>query len=101
MCEAGPGGYTAHRMVRIIHRRGDGVVDSTLGVEAIPGALEDAAGVLWVDFLDEPDDSCERILRDVCQADHFEARCGPIGQERANCGQRFCNRFALACAKRA
>jgi magnesium transporter len=52
-------------MVRIIHRRGDGSIDGTLGAGAIAGALEDPAGLLWVDFLDEPDESCERILRDV------------------------------------
>jgi magnesium transporter len=52
-------------MVRIIYRNRDGAIDHTLGVDGIPGALTDPAGLLWIDFLDEPDDACERILRDV------------------------------------
>ena len=52
-------------MIRITYRRGDGAVDSAFGVDGIAGVLGDPAGLLWVDFLDEPDESCERILRDV------------------------------------
>ena len=52
-------------MIRVMYRRGDGTIDAALGAEGIPGALDDPAGLLWVDFLNEPDDSCERILHDV------------------------------------
>jgi magnesium transporter len=52
-------------MTRIMYRSGDGTVNASLGTEGIPNALADAKGLLWVDFLDEPDESCERILRDV------------------------------------
>lgn len=52
-------------MTRILYRRNDGSVDTSLGIEEIPAALADQGGLLWVDFFDEPDESCEKILRDV------------------------------------
>ncbi len=52
-------------MVRVLHRRRDGSVDTGLGLDDIPGALRDPRGVLWVDFLDEPDDTCERVMQDL------------------------------------
>jgi magnesium transporter len=52
-------------VLRILYRRGDGSIDSTFGAEGIPGALADPSGLLWVDFLDETDASCERVLLDV------------------------------------
>ena len=54
-------------MMRIIHRRGDGVLDASLGADGISGALADPRGLLWVDFLDEPRESCEAILQDTFQ----------------------------------
>jgi magnesium transporter len=52
-------------MRRILYRRGDGRIDATLGMDDIPAALSDPAGLLWVDFLDETDESCRRILADM------------------------------------
>jgi magnesium transporter len=52
-------------MTRILYRRADGTMDPSLGPEGIPSALMDPGGLLWVDFLNESDESCERILRDV------------------------------------
>jgi magnesium transporter len=52
-------------MTRIIYRRADGTIDASRGPEGIDAALADQAGLLWVDFFDEPDESCERILRDL------------------------------------
>jgi magnesium transporter len=52
-------------MIRIIYRHGDGTVDGAFGVDGLAGALDDPSGLLWVDFFNEPDESCERILRDV------------------------------------
>ena len=52
-------------MTRILYRRSDGTLTASLGLDGIPAALADQQGLLWVDFLDEPDESCERILRDI------------------------------------
>ncbi len=52
-------------MTRIIHRRGDGTLVTGLGAADIPDALADPRGLLWVDFRDEPRESCEPILRDT------------------------------------
>lgn len=52
-------------MMRIIHRRGDGTLATGLDAGGIPAALADPRGLLWVDFLDEPRESCEPILRDT------------------------------------
>jgi magnesium transporter len=52
-------------MMRILHRRGDGTLDVTLGSGQLAAALADPAGLLWVDFLDEPRESCEPVLRDT------------------------------------
>jgi magnesium transporter len=52
-------------MTRIIKRRGDGTFDRSLGPQDITAALADPEGLIWVDFFDEPDESCERTLRDV------------------------------------
>jgi len=52
-------------MTRIMYRRGDGTITASLGRDGIQAALDDPAGLLWVDFLDDPDESCMRILRDI------------------------------------
>lgn len=49
-------------MMRILYRRGDGSLDSSLTAEGIAAALADPGGLLWVDFLDEPRESCEAVL---------------------------------------
>jgi len=52
-------------MMRVLYRREDGSIDLTLREEAIPAALGDPRGLLWVDFCDEPDETCERIMREI------------------------------------
>lgn len=52
-------------MMRIMHRRGDGTIDTALGAQGLPAALADAAGLTWVDFIDDPDEECTRILSGV------------------------------------
>jgi magnesium transporter len=52
-------------MMRILLRRGDGSMDESLDAGGIRDALADPRCLLWVDFLDEPDEECGRILRDV------------------------------------
>jgi magnesium transporter len=52
-------------MVRILHRRGDGTLDASLAAGGIAAALADPRSLLWVDFLDEPRESCESVLRDT------------------------------------
>ncbi len=57
--------YTGPRMMRILFRRADGSLDLSLREEAISAALADPRGLLWIDFFDEPDETCERIMRDI------------------------------------
>jgi magnesium transporter len=52
-------------MMRILHRRGNGTLDVTLAADGIASALADPRGLLWVDFRDEPRETCEPILRDT------------------------------------
>jgi magnesium transporter len=52
-------------MMRTMLRRADGSVQAGIGADDLPAALADATALLWVDFFDEPDEQCERILRDV------------------------------------
>ncbi len=49
-------------MMRIVHRRADGSFDRELPADGIAAALAQPGGLLWLDFLDEPDPACERIL---------------------------------------
>ncbi len=52
-------------MMRILYRRADGTIEAALPAEALPAALHDPGGLLWVDFCDESDETCERIMREV------------------------------------
>ncbi len=52
-------------MMRIMHRRADGTMDSSLDEGSLTGALADPAGLTWVDFLDEPPEACTRVLAGV------------------------------------
>jgi magnesium transporter len=52
-------------MMRILYRRADGSLDTGLRPEDIPEALREPRGLLWVDFCDETDEHCERVMRDV------------------------------------
>jgi magnesium transporter len=49
-------------MMRILHRGGDGTVDTALGAQGIAAALADPRALLWIDFQDEPRQSCEKVL---------------------------------------
>jgi magnesium transporter len=52
-------------MIRSLNRTGAGDVQTHLSLEAFTTALQDPEGLLWVDFFDEPPESCEPILREV------------------------------------
>ncbi|HET6486520.1 MAG TPA: magnesium transporter CorA family protein [Spirochaetia bacterium] len=52
-------------MIRMAYRRSDGSLDPDPRVERIPAALADPSGLLWLDFVEEPADACERILSDL------------------------------------
>ena len=52
-------------MTRILLRRADGSVDASLEVKEIPSLLADPSCLFWVDFSDESDAECERVMRDV------------------------------------
>jgi magnesium transporter len=52
-------------MIQSWYRTGDGGVQTDLGPEAFAVALQDPQGLLWVDFLDEPVEVCEPILRET------------------------------------
>ncbi len=51
-------------MMRIMHRRADGTIGS-FDAAGLAAALADPAGLTWVDFHDEPDEACTRILAGV------------------------------------
>jgi magnesium transporter len=46
-------------------RRGDGSLAASPSLADIPAALADPKAVLWVDFLDESDPDCRRVLSDT------------------------------------
>ncbi len=52
-------------MIQLLYRTGAGEIQIDLTPASIPTALQDAEGLLWVDFSDEPQESCEPILRQV------------------------------------
>jgi magnesium transporter len=52
-------------MIRVLCRRPGGGAAVELPPSDIAATLADPAALLWVDFLDEPDESCERLLREV------------------------------------
>jgi magnesium transporter len=52
-------------MMRIMHRRGDGTIDTAVDAQGLPAALADPTGLTWVDFIDAPDEECTRILSGV------------------------------------
>jgi magnesium transporter len=52
-------------MKRILCRHADGSIDAAARADTLSAALLDARSLVWVDFSSEPDDSCERIMRDV------------------------------------
>ena len=52
-------------MMRIMHRRADGTIDSSFDAGSLAGALADPSALTWVDFLDEPPEACTRVLAGV------------------------------------
>ena len=52
-------------MMRIMHRRANGTIDSSFDAGSLPGALADPSGLTWVDFLDEPPEACTGVLAGV------------------------------------
>jgi magnesium transporter len=52
-------------MIQLLYRTGAGEIQTDLTPASIPTALQDAEGLLWVDISDEPQESCEPILRQV------------------------------------
>lgn len=52
-------------MIRSLYRTGAGDLKKELSVEALPAALKDSQGLLWLDLYSEPPESCAPILRQV------------------------------------
>jgi magnesium transporter len=52
-------------MIQSLYRTKEGQIQADLSPAAFPAALRDPAGLLWVDFSDEPAESCRAILREV------------------------------------
>ena len=52
-------------MMRIMHRRADGTIDTSFDAGSLTGALADPSGLTWVDFNDEPPEACTRIMAGV------------------------------------
>ena len=52
-------------MMRILFRANDGKVSTSLGAGDIVPALAQPGGLLWVDFFNEPDPACGRILAET------------------------------------
>lgn len=52
-------------MIRSVYQTGAGDVQTSLSPDSLATAHEDREGLLWVDFYDEPPESCEVILRQV------------------------------------
>ncbi|MCX7029483.1 MAG: magnesium and cobalt transport protein CorA, partial [Spirochaetes bacterium] len=52
-------------MIRVLCRRPGGGAAAELPPADVAGALADPRCLLWVDFHDEPHETCEAMLRDV------------------------------------
>jgi magnesium transporter len=52
-------------MRRILNRKGDGSVDTSLAVSDIPAALLAPDGLLWIDFVAEPPEACGPLLAEL------------------------------------
>jgi len=52
-------------MIRALYRTPDGTIRVDIKPEAFPALLQDRDALLWVDFLEEPPEVCEPILRQV------------------------------------
>lgn len=52
-------------MIHSLYRSFDGNFFTELQTAQLPEAIQDKEGLLWVDFVDEPQESCMPILRDI------------------------------------
>jgi magnesium transporter len=52
-------------MIQSLYRTGAGDMQTGLTPESLALAIRDPEGLLWVDFCEEPEESCEPILRQV------------------------------------
>jgi magnesium transporter len=52
-------------MIRSLYRHGDGNLYTDIQPSQLKEAIQDKNGLLWVDFVDEPKESCMPILRDT------------------------------------
>ncbi|MDY6877290.1 MAG: magnesium/cobalt transporter CorA [Chloroflexota bacterium] len=52
-------------MIRSLYRAQDGTIRTDLRADGFTAALQDAGGLLWVDFSGEPSEVCEPILRET------------------------------------
>ncbi|MDH3674309.1 MAG: magnesium/cobalt transporter CorA [Anaerolineae bacterium] len=52
-------------MIRALYRPQTGPVRTDLSPDEFSAALQDSQGLLWVDFVDEPPEVCEPILRET------------------------------------
>ncbi|HET7011854.1 MAG TPA: magnesium/cobalt transporter CorA [Anaerolineales bacterium] len=52
-------------MIRWLHRRGSGEIATGLATAELAAALREPGGLVWVDFVGEPPEVCEPILRGI------------------------------------
>ena len=58
-------------MIRSLYRAHDGRVHTGLSPDGLTTALQDAGGLLWVDFVEEPPQVCEPILLETFGFHHL------------------------------
>ena len=58
-------------MIRSLYRAHDGRVHTDLTPDGLTTALQDAGGLLWVDFVEEPPEVCEPILLETFGFHHL------------------------------
>lgn len=52
-------------MLRILYRQPDGILRSDFTTADLPAILKEPGGVLWLDLVEEPLDTCTHIMQDV------------------------------------
>jgi magnesium transporter len=52
-------------MQRILYRRSDGSLDGSLAMTDVPALLALPGGLLWIDFKDEPAETCGPLLAEI------------------------------------
>ncbi|GEM_PF-2753095 len=64
-------------------------LQADLSLDELAAALKRKDGLLWVDFVDEPNETCEPILRDLFgfhPVTHPHPDCRPSGEETRGYG---------------